>query len=445
MIAVKLRDLLIAAAVLAVLLGVLYWSNHHPLNKDTGRKEFADSPVDILSLNPMDIIRLTIHHKDLLPLNLSRNGSGVWEITEPQALAADQEMVSGVLSTLSSLRSERLIEDKASDLAAYGLVVPPLDIQYTLKDNKTQKLLVGDQTPAGNAYYAMLAGDPRVFTIVSSNKTSLDKTVNDLRDKRLLTADFDTVSQIELISRKQGITFARVKDAWQILKPKPLRADANQVDDLVRTLREAKMDTSSGTGDTENSAAFGVASPLAIARITGQSGTQQLEVRKTKDVYYAKSSMLSGIYKVPASVGTGLDKSLDDFLNKKLFDFGYQDPDKIEIHDGSQAYFLTRSGSDWWGPDGKKMDETTVQMLISKIRDLSAKKFPASGFTTPVLELTVLSNDSKRVEKVLVAKNGETSIARRENEAVLYEISSSAVAELQKAAADLKPASEPKK
>jgi hypothetical protein len=91
------------------------------------------------------------------------------------------------------------------------------------------------------------------------------------------------------------------------------------------------------------------------------------------------------------------------------------------------------------------LDEATVQKLISKIRDLSAEKFQTSGFTTPSLELTVLSNDNKRVEKVLVAKNGETSIARRENEPALYEISISAVAELQKAAADLKPAPDPTK
>ncbi len=441
----KLRDLLIAAAVLAVLLGILYWSNHHQPNKDRGVDASADGPVNILSLNQVDIIRLTIHHKNLPQLDLARNDSGVWQITAPKALAADQETVSGALSTLSSLKSERLIEDKVSDLATYGLSVPPLEIQCTLKDSKTQKLLVGDQTPAGNAYYAMLAGDPRVFTIASYNKTSMDKTVNDLRDKRLLTADFDKVIQIELQGPKQNITFARNKDGWEILKPTPLRADTNQVDDLVRTLREAKMDTSSDIDDTKNTAAFGVAGPFAILRITGGSGTQELEVRKAKDVYYAKSSMFSGIYKVPASVGTGLDKSLDDFLNKKLFDFGYQDPNKIEIHDGSKSYFLTRSGSDWWGPDGKKLDEATVQTLISKIRDLRAEKFPTSGFTTPSLELTVLSNDNKRVEKVLVAKNGETSIAKRENEPALYQISSTAVAELEKAAADLKPAPEPMK
>lgn len=444
MMAMKLRNLLIAAAVLAVLLGVLHGLNHHKPNEDTDVKASLDAAVKILSLNQADIIRLAIHRKDVPKLELSRNDSGVWEITAPKALAADKEAVSGLLSTLSSLKSERLIEDNASDLAAYGLAAPPLDIEFTLKDNKTQKLLVGDQTPTGNGYYVMLAGDPRLFTLASYNKASLDKTANDLRDKRLLTADFDKVSQIELTSRKQDITFARVKDAWQLLKPRPLRVDTNQVDSLIRSLREAKMDTSSDTDDTKN-AAFGGASSLALARISGASGTQELEVRKSKDVYYAKSSLLSGIYKVPASVGIGLDKSLDDFLNKKLFDFGYQDPNKIEIHDGSKSYYLVRSGSDWWGPDGKKLDEAAVQTLISKIRDFSAEKFPASGFTTPLLELSVLSNDNERMEKVLVAKNGERSIAKRENEPALYEISSSALAELQKAATDLKPAPEPKK
>ena len=28
------------------------------------------------------------------------------------------------------------------------------------------------------------------------------------------------------------------------------------------------------------------------------------------------------------------------FRNKKLFDFGYDDPNKLELHDGAKAYFL---------------------------------------------------------------------------------------------------------
>jgi hypothetical protein len=445
--AMKLRDLLIAAGVLAVLLGVLYWSNHRKAGEDTTVKASPDAPVRILSLNQTDIIRLSIHRKDQPPVDLSRNGSGAWQIIAPKTLAADQEAVSSVLSALSPLNSSRLLEEKTSDLASYGLTAPAVELEVTLKGNQTQKLLIGDETPSGNDYYVMLAGDPRLFTLASYNKTSLDKTAGDLRDKRLLTADFDKVSQIEFIGqqsgKKQDITFARNKDAWEILKPKPWRADSDKVDDLIRSLRDAKMESTSETADDEAAKAFRSASPYATVKVTGTPGAQELEVRKAKDDYYAKSSVVAGSFKVPVSLGTSLDKSLDDFRNRKLFDFGYAEPNKIEIHDGSKAYYLARATSDWWGPDGKKLDESSAQSLVGKLRDLSAEKFPDSGFTTPALDLTVYSNDGKRIEKVGIAKNGEIYIAKREGEPSLYEVSSTAVTELEKSAADVKPAAPP--
>src|SRR6516165_932768 len=206
----KLRGLLIAATVLAALLGALYWSNHHSSNADSSAKTAADAPTKILSFSATDINGLAIQRKNEAPVDLSRNSSGAWQITAPKALAADQDSVSSVLSALSSLNAERLLEDKATDLAAYGLATPAAEITITSKNNKAQKLLIGDQTPSGSAFYAMLAGDPRLFTLASYNKSSIDKTADDLRDKRLLTADFDKVSQIELITskeKKQDITF----------------------------------------------------------------------------------------------------------------------------------------------------------------------------------------------------------------------------------------------
>jgi hypothetical protein len=83
---------------------------------------------------------------------------------------------------------------------------------------------------------------------------------------------------------------------------------------------------------------------------------------------------------------------------------------------------------------GKTMDNTSVQAFIDKIRDLQATKFPETGFGTPNIELTVVSNDGKRTEKVLISGN----IAKRENEPSLYEIDSKAIDELKRAAADVK-------
>ncbi len=435
----KLGSLILATAVFLALAGTLYWSEHRKPS-DNVAKASADTSPPILKLDEAAITNLELKKKDAAPIVLTKGNSGAWKIAQPKPFNADQNTVSSVLSTLSSLNSERVVEDKASDLKQFGLDHPSVEADITEKDKKMQQLLIGDDTPAGGAVYAMLAGNPRVFTMASYNKTSIDKSLNDLRDKRLLTVSADKISRLELIEKNQEIEFGRNKDEWQILKPKPLRADSIQVGELVGKLTDAHMDlTASDKDAAEAASAFAHATPVATAKVTDPSGTQELQVRKNKDTYYAKSSVAEGVYKIDSSLGQALDKKLDDFRNKKLFDFGYNEPNKIEMHDGSKAYFLSKGGADWW-QNGKKMDAGSVETLISDLRDLSASKFVDSGTTQPTIELTVTSDDGKRVEMSSIAKSGDGFIAKRENDPTLYYLESSPVEALQKAASDIKPA-----
>ena len=440
----NLRGLIVATLVLAALTAGLYWSNRHKPSETS--EASADIPPKILTLKADDVLKIDLKKKGTDELVLARDSSGKWQMTAPQTLGVDQSVVSGMVASLSSLSSDRLVEEKAGNLTQYGLAEPALEADLTAKDNKTYKVLLGDNTPTGNSVYAKLDGDPRVFTVASYERTAVDKGVNDVRDKRLITVDQDKISQVELVAKKQDIVFGRNKDEWQIIKPKPQRADGSKVDDLIRTLVDAKMDLTGSDQDAKKAAAaFASAAPAATAKVTGESGTQELQVRKSKDDYYAQSSIVSGVYKVASSVGTGLDKDPDDFRNKKLFDFGFDDPNKIEVHDGTKTYFLTRSGEDWWNGSGKKMDASGVQSLIDNLRDLSATKFVNVGFSSPALELTVISNDGKRMEKVSIAKNGENYLARRENEPSLYQLDAKTVSDLQKSAEDMKVAAPPAK
>jgi hypothetical protein len=442
----KIRGFIVALAVLAALTATLYWSNHHK------PAETAQTPVDvppkILALQAADIVGVSLEKKDAAAVVLKKEGND-WRLTEPQSLAADQSAVTGVVSTLATLDSQRLVDEKPLDLNSYGLAHPSLAATVTEKDHKTQRVLIGDDTPTGNGAYAKLDGDPRVFTIASFNKTGLTKTVDDLRDKRLITADSDKISRLELVSQKQTIEFGRDQDQWQILKPKPMRADGSQVDDLVRAITDAKMDLGSGNDPKKNAAAFASGSPVASVKITTGSGTQELQVHKVKDDYYAKTSVVDGVYKVSSSLGQQLNKKLDDFSNRKMFDFGFGDPNKIELHDGDKAYFLTHNGEDWWSADGKKFDQESVEPLVAKLRELQATKFTDSGFTTPVLQIAVTSNDGKRLETVLISKAaaGNDYIAQRQNEPALYVLDESSIADLRKLAAGVKlaAASPPKK
>src|SRR5207248_7104194 len=64
--------------------------------------------------------------------------------------------------------------------------------------------------------------------------------------------------------------------------------------------------------------AFASGSVIATAKVTTDSGTQQIEVRKNKDDYYAKSSVTDGVFKVSSDLGQALDKKRDDSRNQKV-------------------------------------------------------------------------------------------------------------------------------
>jgi hypothetical protein len=439
----KSTGLLIAAALLAVLTGVLYWSNHHPA--EDAKKPASTDATKLLTFKDADVSKIEIDKKGTEQVGLAKGSDGKWDITAPEKLAGDQDAITGIISVLAGLNSERVVEDHALDLKQYGLADPSVLVNFSTKDGKSQKLSLGDDTPTGNAVYAAVSGDPRVFTLASYSKSSLDKTASDLRDKRLFTANFDKVSEVDLTAKKQTIEFGRSKDAWQIVKPRPLRADNFSVEDLVRKLKDAKMDLSSAADSDEKKLAglFASGTPVATAKVTDATGTQTLEVRKSKTDYYAKASAVAGLYKVAADLGTSLDKSLDDFRNKKLFDFGFDDVSAFEMHDGSKLYSLVKGGSDWWS-NGKKMDAMSSQAFIDKFRDLAATKFSDSGFTNAAITMKVTSNNGKRVENVSIAKSGDNYIAKREGEPSLYQLESKAIEELQKAAETVKPAEEPK-
>jgi hypothetical protein len=440
----KLGGLIIAVVVLGGLTGALYWSNHHKPAEST--EVSADTPPKILAVKEADISRFDLKKNGADQVAGERNSSGQWRITSPTSLPADQSAVSSLLGTFSALNSQRLLEEKAGNLASYGLNAPKLEFDLFEKDNKTQRLLLGDDTPTGNGIYAKLDGDTRIFIMPSFDKTSIDKTPSDLRDKRLLTLDPDKISQVDLVAKKQEIAFGRNKDEWQIVKPRPLRADGSRVDELVRALTDAKMELNALDDPKKTASAFASATPVATAKLTAESGTQELQVRKNKDDYYAKSSAVEGTYKVASTLGQALDKNLDDFRNKKLFDLGSDDPNKIEIRDATKSYFLTRSGEDWWSGTAKKMDPGTVQDLIDKIRDLSASKFVDTGLTFATsIDLTVTSNEGKRIEKVALAKLGDSYVAMRENDPTRYQIDSKAIDDLQKSAGAVKPATPPAK
>ena len=430
----KPTGLLIAVALLAVVGGFIWWSNKK--QAATPEKSPTDTSTKLLTI-PADQFQ-EIRIKKPTETQDLKLVDGKWRIVEPKPLAADQDSVTSMVTSLSALTADKTIDENPADLSSFGLTTPTLDITITKKDGKTAGVLVGDATPTNSGNYAKLPGSPKVYTIASYVKTGLDKSDNDLRDKRLMTFDSDKITRVVLAAKGAPVEFGKnAQNEWQILKPSPLRADATQVDSLISKLKDAKMDAIVSDEDAKKAAAgFASGTRVALATVSDSKGDQTLEVHKDKDKnYYAKGSAVEGIYKIGSDIGDALDKGLDDFRNKKLFDFGFSDPSKIEVKGAT----YTKSG-DKWMSGAKTMDNASVQSLIDKLRDLAATKFADKSGGDAVFEATVTSNDGKKVEKMTVRKQGTDCFAQREGEPSIYQLDAKAVDDLQSAASGVKEA-----
>lgn len=371
----KPTGLATATALLAVLGGLVWWTQKHPKTPDT----LAPAAPKILAVGEDQIESIRMAKTGANPVTLKRSGEK-WEITEPKPYPADADAVRSLTGTLSTLTSDRMIDEKPASLAEFGLDRPASEIDVTVKGGKVNRILIGSDAPVGNAAYVKLAGNPGVYALNLQTKTSLDKSVDDLRDKRLLVFNQEKVKSVAF----GNVEFTKnsVGD-WQMSKPQVYRADTQKVEDLIRKLHEAKGDP---TGKDK----------IATVAVTDDTGVHTLAVEKSMNE-------LAEALK---------DKTADDFRNKKLFDFGFNNPSKLEI-------------------DGQNLDKSPQkQAIIDKLRDLSAAKFAPAMRGTQAMKIGVTSG---KLEQVTINKSGDEYLAQRENDPSVYAIDAKTFDELKAA------------
>ncbi|HTW48561.1 MAG TPA: DUF4340 domain-containing protein [Acidobacteriaceae bacterium] len=441
--AMKFRGLLAAVVALAALGGFLYWSQRHPAALQPKSAETPELPP-LVKVIDTEITGLRLQERGSAPITLVTNQPGRWEITAPITAPADEASVAHILSNLSHIRTQAMVADHPADLNRYGLANPSLTMDITEKDDQTARLILGDRTPTGDGAYAMVPGDAHVYTIPYFMDESFNQPLDNLRDKRLLPFNVGDVTGVELDRNGQTIVIDRPQGKWQIEKPAVYRASGNAVDSLLHDLVNAKFD-SSATPE-EAAAGYAKAAPFETIKLTAGRGaraeTDTLEVRKatTGGDFYGKASVFSGTWKLDPSVDSALTKDLDDFRNKEVFDFAFSEPLNLSYHGDGTNLSLVRSNGDWF-QNGKKMDLDSVEALVSALRGLAASKLVTSGFTKPDIEITVVSQGGKLVEKIQLQKTKDGgAIAKREDGPTLYALDADTVNPLFSAASGVKPA-----
>lgn len=443
----KYFNTLAALAVLGVLWGTItLWerrkSHEAPKTESTPQEKIF--PVD-----SNHIQAFTLRPRQGEPVTCRRRG-GSWSIVEPKKLQADQSGISSLLSTLTSATLDQVVASQPKNLKDYGLDSPSETIEVST-DTKPEKftLRLGDETPTGGDVYAQVAGAPRVITLASYVKSSLGKSLFDLRDKRAVTLDVDRLQRVEVEAKdKRWKLEKNPEGVWDLVLPPAVRADRFSVDSLIDKLRSANMQSIAEEGK-KNLSKYGFGKPTARVQLAADGSTQSLVLgnkEKEGDRYFATNSALDPVFTLGSDFLTDLQKDPSDLREKDLFTFSTFEVKRVEVDTPKgQRVFEQQKDNKWKQTAPNKKDEPSDKMetFLSRLRDLRADSFPKEtnlatlGLTKPAYKFQVQFGEKNQTQTVEAKKVGDHVYARRLTDPLAAELPKTALDDLEKALNDL--------
>jgi len=362
----------------------------------------------------------------------AKKEAGGWQLTAPLAAKADESELSSITSALTSADMVRVVDENPTDLNAYGLLTPRIEVDFKAAGDKDyKKLLVGEKTPTGADMYARRNDEKKVFLIPAMHETSLNRTTFDLRDKVLLKVDREKLDGIEVTAGGKTLALAKDASEWKIKKPIETKADFGAAEGLVGRLQALQMKSIAADAPTPaDLKKYGLDKPEATVNLNSGSSRATLVVggKAAEGTLYARDLSKPAVVTIEAALLDELKKGADDYRRKDLFEFRPYNATHIELsHDGKTIVLDRQKGQGENAPDkwhraapAGDIDKDKMDGLLSKLSNMRAASFVDStakaGTDKPALTVTVKFDDGKKEEKVTFGQSGSDVFAVRPGE-----------------------------
>ncbi len=140
----------------------------------------------LFSINMIDVDKIEIV-KENEKIELVKNAEQKWEFADDKSTSCDHDKVTAMLSQIISGKVENFVADYPQSWSEYGLDVPRVKFVITDVDkNKSETIYLGNRDEEGKRCYARKSGEDTVINIPTMAYDAINKTKDDLIDKRLL-------------------------------------------------------------------------------------------------------------------------------------------------------------------------------------------------------------------------------------------------------------------
>ncbi len=368
----------------------------------------------------------------------------VWRLTKPMSARADNTRIEDFLRQYLTTRVAAFISDNpAADLEPYGLQNPDLEIVLGSGSNIVSGLRLGRaRTNAPAFVHALRTSHTNVVLVPKELADGARALFTDFRDTRLATFTRVDVSRIELRSTTRLVAQRQDTNAWRLIEPLPLPADALLIQDLLATL--GSLEISEFVKDVVTDyGPYGLTNPVLVCALyqtlqapggpTNRLLTQlEFGTAQGNQVYVRRSdegsvyaTALAGFHKLP--------KAAYQLRERRIWDFAATNVTAIEVVQGGRTNKLTRNAAQAWvtaeGPlelvEAALVEETVLQLAeLRALRWLSMGDEELAryglGGTPHRISLELRQGDKPPV--LSVASNAPVAALQLNNQTVVFEI-----------------------
>jgi hypothetical protein len=471
----KIKHTILALVILLVLGGAFYYLNQQPERPDPN----AIPKEKLFSFTADQVEEFAIEIPPQPPASFRRVASTEpppaappagesseppappWEIVTPEGIAADSSLIQSFVEELPNLQTTPLAGETAAPVwSEYGLDQPQRVMRVKLKDGKEVALSVGKENPSGYARYGRRDDTAPVLLLdTTDNKSLLEKTLFDLRDKRILPLDFNQATRLEIRfrfgeqqasaeelgrARELGLPTkpARIvvtkqpNGNWQLDVPR-LRTDHGNTNYLITMLTGAIM-KSIEEEKASSLAKYGLNTPQIRVDITTPQGISSLLVGNMKkegdqEFFYAKNSTWPHVFTILRTAYDQINQDLDAYRNRYLFDFETSNAKRLEVVGPTGEFIFGRRGEEWFkaGSPETKMAERKVENFLNDVHSLrissytsdEPNRFAAYGLNNPWMRIKITFGDQNQEEIILFSRRNNKFYAARQGEPSVYELS----------------------
>ena len=203
------------------------------------------------------------------------------------------------------------------------------------------------------------------------------------------------MTSLELASAAQTIRLEKSDNEWKLVKPVQAPADFVSVNGVLGQLQSAQMTAlKERPEDLKDLKQYGLDKPAVVATLGMGASSLKFELGKEADAgsVWGRDPSKAAVFSVNNGVAMELQKKVEDFRRKEVFDFRPFNTTRFEITRGNVTRAFERvkgtgeNAVDTWkqvAPAAKAVDSSNLEGALLDFSNLRADSFVAAPAPQP--------------------------------------------------------------